>query len=205
MKKMMIYLGSKETSSWSLRAWLMLLQTGADFEAVFIQLDQPDSKEKIAKISPSQKVPVLKYGEDIIWDSLAIGEFLAEIFPAAELWPRDNNMRATARSISCEMHAGFHKLRKHLPFNSQERVQNHPIPVEAQKDIDRILQIWSDCRSRHADKGPFLFGKFTIADAMFAPVASRFLTYDVQLPKVASEYVKTIMALPEMKMWCNEV
>lgn len=205
MKKITIYLGSKDLSSWSLRAWLMLLQTGADFEAVFIQLNQPDTKEKLAKISPSQKVPVLKYGDDVVWDSLAIGEFLAEKFPAAELWPSDYTMRATARSISCEMHAGFHQLREHLPFNAAARVQNHPIPAEAQKDIVRILQIWDDCRSRHTGKGPFLFGKFTIADAMFAPVASRFLTYNVELPKIASEYVRTIMALPEMKMWCNDV
>lgn len=205
MNKLTMYLGSKNISSWSLRAWLMLLQTGADFEAVFIQLDQPDTNEKIAKVSPSEKVPVLKHGEQTVWDSLAIGEYLAEIFPTAQLWPSDSHLRAIARSISCEMHAGFQMLRKHLPFNSQGRFANYPIPEEAHKDIRRVIQIWEDCRRRHSDKGPFLFGKFTIADAMFAPVASRFITYNVNLSQVAEEYVSAIMALPEMQMWCNDV
>lgn len=205
MTKMTIYLGDKNVSSWSLRAWLMLLQTGTDFEAIFIKLDQPDTKEKIAKISPSKHVPVLKHGERVIWDSLSIGEYLAETFPRANLWPSDITMRAIARSISCEMHSGFQALRQYLPFNSQLRLTNHPIPEEAQRDIERIIRIWDECRICYGYKGSFLFGHFTIADAMFAPVAIRFLTYNVTLPPVAHEYVEKMMALPEIKMWCNDL
>lgn len=205
MNEITIYLGSKNTSSWSLRAWLMLLQTGTDFDAVFIPLNQPDTKEKIAKISPSGLVPVLKHGDTFIWDSLAIGEYLAEIFPDKQLWPKDEKIRAYARSISCEMHSGFQMLRKHLPFNAQERYANYVISPEAQIDIDRIIKIWLDCRQKYAERGPMLFGNFTIADAMFAPVASRFITYNVGIPEVIQQYVDAIMALPEMKMWCQDV
>lgn len=205
MNEIIMYFGSKNVSSWSLRAWLMLLQTGMDFDAVFIPLDQPDTKDRIAKISPSGKVPVLKHGEIVIWDSLAIGEYLAELFPHIHLWPVDKKMRAYARSISCEMHSGFQALRQCLPFNSQGRFANYPIPEEAKHDIDRVIQIWSDCRQRYANQGPLLFGKFTIADAMFAPVVNRFVTYNVSIPVMVQEYVDTIMLLPEMKMWCHDV
>lgn len=205
MNEMLIYLGSKNVSSWSLRAWLMLLQTGADFDAAFIPLNQPETKEKIAKISPSGKVPVLKHGDTIIWDSLAIGEYLAETFPHVHLWPEDSKMRAYARSISCEMHSGFHMLRKYLPFDPQGRFVNYAIPEEAQQEVTRIIEIWSDCRQRYASNGPMLFGKFTIADAMFAPVVSRFVTYNVGISESIQEYVDTMMMLPEMKMWCHDV
>jgi glutathione S-transferase len=205
MSEIIIYLGSKNVSSWSLRAWLMLLQTGADFDAAFIPLDQPDTKDKIAKISPSGKVPVLKHGDTLIWDSLAIGEYLAETFPHVRLWPEDSIMRAHARSISCEMHSGFQMLRKHLPFDAQGRFANYSIPSEALPDIARIIHIWTDCRQRYANKGPLLFGKFTIADAMFAPVVNRFVTYNVAIPEIIQEYVDTVMALPEMRMWCHDV
>jgi glutathione S-transferase len=205
MSEIIIYLGSKNVSSWSLRAWLMLLQTGADFDAAFIPLDQPDTRDKIAKISPSGKVPVLKHGDMLIWDSLAIGEYLAETFPHVRLWPEDSKMRAHARSISCEMHSGFQMLRKHLPFDAQGRFANYIIPDAALPDIARIIHIWADCRQRHANRGPLLFGKFTIADAMFAPVVNRFVTYNVAIPEVIQEYVDTVMALPEMRMWCHDV
>lgn len=204
MSKITIYLGSKNKSSWSLRAWLMLLQTGVDFEAVFIQLDQPDSKEKIAKISPSAKVPVLKHGDHVIWDSLAIGEYLAEVFPRAKLWPQDQNLRALARSISCEMHAGFQALRSNLPFNPQGKMAMD-ISNETHLEIQRVFHIWQECRTKYGEHGKFLFGNFTIADAMFAPITSRFITYNVDLPPLAKDYVGAIMELPEMKMWCNEV
>lgn len=205
MNEMLIYLGSKSVSSWSLRAWLMLLQTGADFDAAFISLNQPETKEKIEKISPSRKVPVLKHGDTIIWDSLAIGEYLAETFPHVHLWPEDSKMRAYARSISCEMHSGFQMLRKHLPFDPQGNFANYAIPDEAQQDVTRVIDIWSDCRQRYANNGPMLFGKFTIADAMFAPVVSCFVTYNVSISESIQEYVDTMMALPEMKMWCHDI
>jgi len=205
MSKITLYLGSKNKSSWSLRAWLMLLQTSVDFEAVFIQLDQPDTQEKIAKISPSAKVPVLKHGDHVIWDSLAIGEYLAEIFPQAKLWPEDQKHRAIARSISCEMHAGFQSLRTNLPFNPQKNQSLEILNSETVLEIQRIFKIWDDCRSQYGHRGQFLFGNFTIADAMFAPISSRFISYDIKLTRVAEEYVRAIMNLPEMKMWCHEV
>jgi glutathione S-transferase len=205
MESITIYLGNKTISSWSLRAWLMLLQTGADFKAVFIDLNQENSKEKIAKISPSGKVPVLHFGDAIIWDSLAIGEFLAEEYPKAALWPQNHYLRSMARSISCEMHAGFHELRKHLPFNSTVKIQNFSIPEDAKKDISRVIQIWEDCLNRSDNPGPFLFGKFSIADAMFAPVVLRFLSYNVLLTPMLERYAGSMIQLPEMQMWCNEI
>lgn len=205
MESITIYLGSKTISSWSLRAWLMLLQTGADFKAVFIDLDQESAKEKIAKVSPSGQVPVLLFGDAVIWDSLSIGEFLAEEYPSAKLWPENSYSRSIARSISCEMHSGFHQLRKHLPFNTTVKIENYSVPDEAARDIARVIQIWEECLNQVNNPGPFLFGKFTIADAMFAPVAVRFLSYNILLPPKAENYVKTIMNLPEMQMWCNEI
>lgn len=205
MNKITIYLGNKNVSSWSLRAWLMLLQAGTDFDAAFIPLNQSEAQERIARVSPSGKVPVLIHGDTIVWDSLAIGEYLAEIFPLAYLWPKDINVRAYARSISCEAHSGFYALCKHLPFDPQGRFANYPIPEEAERDIARVIQIWSECRHRHADQGSLLFGSFTIADAMFAPIASRFFTYNVAIPEVVQEYVDSIMLLPEMKMWCHDI
>jgi glutathione S-transferase len=204
MNKITLYSGNK-ISSWSLRAWLMLVQTGTDFEAIFIQLDKPDAKEKIATFSPSKKVPVLKHGDLVVWDSLSIGEYLAETFPRAHLWPVDSQARAFARSISNEMHSGFQALREYLPFNPEERLTGHLIPYEAQLDIQRIIDIWEECFKRFSTGENFLFDHFTIADAMFAPVAMRFITYDVQLPPIATYYVKKIMALPEIKMWCNDL
>lgn len=205
MDEITLYLGDKNVSPWSLRAWLMLLQTGSDFKAVFLSLDQQDSKEKIANISPSRKIPVLQHGNFVVWESLAIGEYLAELFPQARLWPKDFNMRAHARSIACEMHAGFHHLRKDLPFDPQGRFVNYIVPAETDKEIQRIIQIWTDCLKRYATEGDFLFGRFSIADAMFAPVVTRFITYNVAVPEIVNEYMHQMMALPEMKMWCEEV
>lgn len=205
MESITIYLGSKNISSWSLRAWLMLLQTGVDFKAVFIELEQDNTREKIEKISPSGKVPVLQYGDNVVWDSLSIGEYLAENYPKAKLWPQNPYLRSIARSISCEIHAGFHELRKHLPFNSTVRIPNFMIPNDATKDVARVIQIWEECLNRPGNTGPFLFGHFTIADAMYAPVAVRFLNYSVLLPPMAEKYVQAIMELPEMQMWCNEI
>ncbi len=183
----------------------MLLQTATDFEAVFIQLDQPDTKEKIANISPSGKVPVLKHGDQLIWDSLAIGEYLAEVFPNALLWPKEAKSRALARSISAEMHAGFQSLRKHLPYNLEARFPYPDLLEETEREISRVIQIWQDCRLKHYSNGEFLFGSFTIADAMFAPVITRFITYNVPLPEIVQQYIASIMALPEMQMWCNDI
>lgn len=204
MDKLTIYLGTKNISSWSLRPWLALMQTGADFEEIVISLDQPDTKEKISKISPSGRVPLLKHGDLLVCDSLAICEYLAEIFPDTMLWPADKKARAHARSISAEMHAGFPELRKHLSVDVRARHKNYSIPDTANPDIERICQIWENCRTHYGKTGEFLFGHFTIADAMFAPVATRFITYDVKLPLIAQQYITTIMALPAMQQWCKQ-
>jgi glutathione S-transferase len=205
MESITIYLGSKNISTWSLRAWLMLLQTGVDFKAVFIELKQQNTREKIEKVSPSGKVPVLQYGDNVIWDSLSIGEYLAEQYPKARLWPENNYLRSIARSISCEMHAGFYELRKHLPFDASFRTKHFKVPAEAEKDVARVIQIWEECLNRSGNQGPFLFGHFTIADAMYAPVVVRFINYNVLLPPKAEQYAQAVMELPEMQMWCNEI
>jgi glutathione S-transferase len=200
MSKPKLVIGSKNSSSWSLRPWLLLKQGGVPFEEVVIPLRRPDTHERIRLHSPSGKVPVLIVGEVRIWDSLAIAEFLAE--HDTRLWPADSRARAFARSISAEMHSGFQALRTFLPmdFTARFRPPGRLLSgVEA--DIRRILEIWTECRQRHGQSGPFLFGAFSIADAMFAPVCSRFTTYAVPLDPVSQAYVAHMMSLPAMLEW----
>jgi glutathione S-transferase len=203
MSKPKLVIGSKNTSSWSLRPWLLLKQGGVPFEEVVIPLRRPDTHERIRLHSPSGKVPVLIVGDVRIWDSLAIAEFLAE--HDTRLWPADSRARAFARSISAEMHGGFQALRTFLPmdFTARFRPPGRLLSgVEA--DIRRILEIWTECRQHHGQSGPFLFGAFSIADAMFAPVCSRFTTYAVPLDPVSQAYVAHIMGLPAMLEWARD-
>ena len=202
MANLTIYLGNKNYASWSLRAWLVLKHTTVSFDEVVIPLYQPSSRETVLKYSPSGKVPALHHGDVTIWDSLAICEYLAEAFPTFELWPKDPAARALARAVSAEMHAGFADLRQHLPMNVRSSFPGREIPPEAQADINRVMAIWRDCRSRVGEgRGEFLFGDFTIADAMFAPVVTRFRTYRVDLEREADAYCDAIMTLPEMQEW----
>ena len=197
-----IYLGNKNYSSWSLRPWLVLKQTGVPFDEVVIPLYEAASKATIMKYSPSGTVPALRHGELVIWDSLAICEYLAESFPTFDLWPKEPAARALARAVSAEMHAGFQALRQHLPMNVRSSFPGRGVTPEVQADINRIMSIWRDCRTRFGDgKGDFLFGNFTIADAMFAPVVSRFRTYKIELEREAEAYCDTITALPAMQEW----
>jgi glutathione S-transferase len=196
-----IYIGNKNYSSWSLRAWLMLKAAGVPFQEVLIPLWQPDSKSEVLRHSPSGKVPALVQGDVTVWESLAIGEYLAEQVPAAGLWPKDNAARAAARAASAEMHAGFLPLRRHLPMNMRASVPGREIPPEVRLDIDRIAAIWRDCRRRFGAGGPHLFGRFTIADAMFAPVASRFRTYQIALDGQAQSYADALFAHPPLQEW----
>ena len=194
MADLTIYLGNKNYASWSLRAWLALKRTTVAFEEVVVPLYQPASRETVLKYSPSGRLPALKHGELTVWDSLAICEYLAESFPTFELWPKDPAMRAAARSVSAEMHSGFPALRQHLPMNIRSSFPG--------RDINRIMAIWRDCRIRGGEgRGDFLFGHFTIADAMYAPIVSRFRTYKVELEREAETYCDTIMAMPEMQEW----
>ncbi len=203
MAKATIYLGNKNYSSWSLRGWLMLSMSGLAFEEVVIPLDQPDTTETILKYSPSGRVPALAHGDLRIWDSLAIGEYLAEICPKEGLWPKARPARARARSVSAEMHAGFAALREALPMNVRRSFPGHAYGQDVQAEINRITAIWRDCRNQYGEDGPFLFGDPGIADAMFAPVASRFHTYAIDLDETAASYVKAIHGLPAMKRWAQ--
>lgn len=205
MSDFTIYIGTKNISSWSLRGWLMLKHAEVDFKTVYIELMQADTQQKVSQISPSKKIPVLNHNNHLVWDSLAIGEYLAEIFPEKNFWPKDPLSRSLARSLSSEMHAGFPALREHLSMNISARLKNQVFPTDAQAEIQRIVKIWEQCRGLHHEAGEFLFGHFTIADAMFAPVATRFRTYDVKLPAVAAEYMHTILELPAMQEWCDGI
>jgi glutathione S-transferase len=192
-----LYVGSKRYSSWSLRPYLALAQSGVAFETRTILLDQQDTKAKIAAVNPAGKVPVLHDGDLVIWDSLAICEYLAEQVPA--LWPSDRTARARARSVSAEMHSGFAALRQNMPMDVLSNKPGQGHTPEALADARRVQAIWRECLS--ASGGPFLFGAFTIADAMFAPVTTRFTTYGVDLDPTCTAYVASVAALPAMQQW----
>lgn len=196
-----LVIGSKNYSSWSLRPWLVLKQAGIEFSEICILLDTPTTRQEILRYSPAGRVPVLLHDTLTIWDSLAICEYLAELFPESRLWPEDQSVRAIARSISSEMHAGFQNLRQHMPMNCRARLPGTGREPGVQEDIDRISAIWRDCRQNLPSDGELLFGHFTIADAMFAPVVSRFITYDVKLDSTAAAYANAIWSLPAVQEW----
>jgi glutathione S-transferase len=200
-----LYVGSYRLSSWSLRPYLVLTHTGAAFETTVIALDEPTTHDEIAKVSPTGRIPVLHHDGALIWDSLAICEYLAEQFPSAVLWPVERLARARARAISAEMHAGFAALRREMPFAIAESRPGQGHTQEAMADVQRVLAIWREQRSAPlANEGPFLFGRFSIADAMFAPVATRLVTYGVELDPVCQRYVDAIYALPGLQQWKRE-
>jgi glutathione S-transferase len=201
MKELTLVVASKNYSSWSLRPYLALAHTGQPFREVVVQLGQPDTAANIAKHSPSGRVPALVHGELVIWDSLAICEYLAELFPQARLWPQDATARAVARSVTAEMHSGFAHLRNHMPMNLRARRPGEGRAPGVAEDISRITQLWSECRSRFGQGGPFLFGAFCIADAFYAPVVTRFVTYGVELDAVGGAYRDAVLALPAMRAW----
>lgn len=201
MARYRLVLGNMNYSSWSLRAWLPAVQCTEDVETVIIPLDMPDTRQRILKYSPAGKVPVLIDGDLIIWDSLAIGEYLAEQHPEAGLLPADSATRARARSVIAEMHSGFTPLRKALPMNLHRKPTPISVDSDVQADIDRIVEIWTECRAAAGDGGPFLFGAPGLADAFYAPVATRFASYAIELPSVAQAYVDAIHAWPAFKRW----
>jgi len=196
-----LIIGNKAYSSWSLRPWLALRHAGADFAELVVPLRQPDTKATLLSHAPSGKAPSLRHGDLVVWDSLAICEYVNELFPAAQLWPADPSVRAVARSVAAEMHSGFPDLRKNLFMDVRNSHHRPDRVAAAQADIDRVLAIWTDCRTRFGASGPFLFGAFSIADAMFAPVATRLRTWNVPLDPLSAAYVETIYALPAMKDW----
>ena len=203
MDKIILVIGNKNYSSWSLRPWLVLKYFKIPFEELQVLLGQPNSKEKILQHSPAGKVPILKQGKVTIWESLAICEYLAEAFANRNLWPADKNARACARSVANEMHAGFIHLRKACPVNIKARKPLEKILPDVERDVARIKAIWEDCRKQYKTKGNFLFGAFSIADAMYAPIHFRFQIYGISLDGEAKKYSETMLALPEMKEWAD--
>jgi glutathione S-transferase len=201
MARLGLVIGNKTYSSWSMRAWLALKHTNQPFQETVVPLDLADTHAAILRHSPSGRVPVLHHGDVTVWDSLAIGEYLAEAFPDAGLWPAARAARAVARAVSAEMHAGFAALRDSMPMDVHRRYAGRGMTPEVARDIARITGIWRDCRARFDGDRPFLFGRFTIADAMYAPVATRFTTYAVELDPVSAAYVEAIQALPAMREW----
>jgi glutathione S-transferase len=196
-----LILGNKNYSSWSLRAWLVVKQAGLDFEELVIPLYNQTHKAEILRHSPSGKVPCLKHGETIVWESLALAEYVNELKPEAGLWPAEPAARALARSVSAEMHAGFAQLRKHMPMNLRASTGDRGLASAVQEDVNRITALWRDCRRRHAGYKPYLFGEVSIADFMYAPVAARFQTYGVALDGDAQDYVTAVLELAAMQEW----
>jgi glutathione S-transferase len=193
--------GNKNYSSWSFRPWIAMTAAGIPFTEQLIPLYGPGSRERILAYSPTGKVPILIDGETRVWESLAILEHLAETCPAAGLWPSDPQARAHARAVAAEMHAGFVPLRNHCPMNFWRPVMRRDLPADVAANVERIDQMWSDCRARFGRDGPFLFGQFSAADAMYAPVVSRFHTYDVAVGPAARAYMDAMMALPAWAQW----
>jgi glutathione S-transferase len=200
-----LYIGSKNFSSWSLRPWLAMKMAKLSFEEVLIPLRMPETKAKIGTHSPSGKIPLLQIDQNArsikVWDSLAICETLAERHPQAGLWPADPLARSEARSVAAEMHSGFPDLRNVLPMDIAARHPTPPLDDAAQGQIARVVAIWQSTLSRFGSGGGFLFGPFSIADAFYAPVATRFETYGIHLPAAAQAYTQRILALPAMREW----
>jgi glutathione S-transferase len=199
MPRTTLTISSKNYSSWSLRGWLMAKLAGIKFEEVVVEPNDADARAEILLLSPSILVPCLTYAELKVWDTLAIGEFLNEIAPKAGLLPKDKAKRAHCRSVCGEMHSGFVSLRQALPMNIRAEFPGFKIWSKAQADIERILVIWRECLSAYG--GPFLFGEVSMADAMYAPVVSRFRTYDVALKGPAKAYAERVWDLPAMREW----
>jgi glutathione S-transferase len=195
-----LVIGNRNYSSWSLRAWLFLAHSGLPFDTVRLSLDTEDFRRRIGEYSPSRRVPVLLHGPRRVWDSLAICEYVAET-AGCRAWPDDDDARAFARAVSCEMHAGFAALRGELPMNCRARGRRVTPGADARRDIDRVCGIWREARDRFAAGGPWLFGDFTIADAMYAPVALRFVTYGVALEDGAQAFVDAVLADARMAEW----
>jgi len=196
-----LVLGNKNYSSWSLRPWLVMKHLNLGFDEILIPLFRDGFKEKLLEYSASGKVPVLKDEGLEIWDSLAICEYLNEKHPEGNLWPKEIYAKAVARAVSCEMHSGFFTIRNDMSMDMRNIVEGFiPSPI-CQSEIDHVIKIWTSCRERFGGDGAFLFGSFSIADAMFAPIVSRFTTFQIPLKGVAQEYAQTILNMDAMKEW----
>lgn len=202
--KLTLVLGYKNYSSWSMRPYLAMKAAGLAFEEIVIPLDRPETPGQLRAHSPTAKVPVLKHGDTVIWDSLAICEYANELAPQAQLWPQEPRARAQARSVAAEMHSGFTELRRARPMNVRARFAAQPLGEAVAADVARIDALWSDCRARHGGGGDFLFGRFSIADAMFGPVISRFVTYGIPLSTPSRAYIEAMVGFAPMRQWVKD-
>ncbi|MER8602745.1 glutathione S-transferase family protein [Mesorhizobium sp. M1233] len=209
MAEFTLFIGNKCFSSWSLRPWLAMKHLKIPFEEGFVRLRTPETAANLARISPTGQVPVLNHrlpdGEvRIVWETLAILEYLAELFPEKKLWPADIGARALARSAATEMHSGFREVRYGWPMNLRRPKGYKPLDAEGEAQRARIEDLWRECREKHGKGGPFLFGRFTAADAMYAPVVTRFDTYGGTLATDTRAYVDAVLSMPAMRHWYAE-
>lgn len=202
MSSAVLTISHKNYSAWSLKGWLLCIMAGLEFEEKILPIDDPGVRAEILLLTPSKLLPTLEHDGAKIWDVLAIAEYLAELKPDARILPKDRKARAHCRSVSAEAHAGFFNLRSALPMSIKARHSDFKIWSGAKPDIKRILEIWRDCLSTYG--GPYLFGELSMADAIFAPTCSRFLTYGVKLDDECAAYCETIMAWPAMAEWVGE-
>ncbi|MGV6827582.1 MAG: glutathione S-transferase family protein [bacterium] len=201
MSEYTLVIGNKNYSTWSLRPWIYLRHHDIPFEEIRVALDQPDTDEKLSQYYSDGKVPVLLHGENIVWDSLSILEYLAERHPETSPWPEDAYVRAVARSMSAEMHSSFTALRNALPMNCRREPADYPLTDEVRRDVSRIQALWAYSRKRFGADGPWLCGEYSIVDAMFAPVVLRFITYKVVVNDVVKAYMDTVLADPALQEW----
>jgi len=199
MTPLTLVIGNKNYSSWSLRPWLLLKHLGVPFEEVLIALDTPSTRDEIERFSPSGRVPALKHGELTVWDSLAVCEYVAEL--TGRGWPAARGARAVARAVSAEMHSGFTNLRSLWPMNARARNRHTAVTAALEADVERIDEIWNDCRSRFGAAGPWLFGEYSIADAMYAPVVLRFNTYGAGISQTARWYMASVLEDACLQEW----
>jgi len=203
---MKLIIGNKNYSSWSLRGWLACKQSGLAFEEITVPIygEDWDEEKKTDELAPSSgKVPILWDGDCVVWDSLAIIDFLADRVGRDRFWPRDETARGMARSMVAEMHSSYLALRRQLPMNVRRRVENHQVSPEARADIVRILGLWAEARARFGKGGPFLFGAFSAADIIYAPVVSRFISYGVPVPGFAVAYMQAVWEHEWMQNWIH--
>ena len=196
-----LVIGNKNYSSWSLRPWLAMRVAGLAFDEQVVSLSDPNFKKVVTQFSPAGQVPALEDGDVCVWETLAILEYLNEKFPAAQLWPADRAARAQARALAAEMHAGFAALRRECPMNMKRPPKTHTLSAEARANVARIDAMWTDCRARFRGQGPFLFGRFSAVDAMYAPVVSRFATYTIEVGPASLAYMEAVTALPAWQEW----
>lgn len=201
MNDLHLIIGNKNYSSWSLRPWLAMRVGGLSFRETVILLDQTDTAQRIREHSPSGRVPVLHHGDISVWESLAIIEYVAETFPRANIWPEAKKARAMARAVASEMHSGFAALRRTCPMNLRRPKKAVTMDEATKNDIAAVQALWRSCRKEFGRDGPFLFGNFSGADAMFAPVVTRFETYDVSVDDDTREYMNAVEGLPAFQAW----